>query len=375
MTNARSIVALIGVACLLVLLVAPGLPAAAQDAAAGAEPARLRVGAPERPPYAMQAIDGSWQGIAIDLWRMIAEEHDLAYDFVRVPRGRMLAAIEGGRLDVALAVDATPRSEAAAELTPAFYVSTLTVASRREVIWWHVLSNVLSIEFLQVMGSLSVLLLVVGALVWLVERRANAAQFHKRPLLGLGDGFWWAGVTLTTIGYGDKTPKSLAGRAIAMVWMVIGLAVSAALTASVVSATNIEGATGLRIPTDLVDRRVGAVAGSSAAGYLYGQSIAVEEFASLTEAFAALAERRVDAVADGYAAIRFGTASASSSLVISTSPRDPQYVTMAVRKPETPREVGRLEILRASVLGHITSDGWWRLVTRYLPPLEQNPGL
>lgn len=353
---------------LLLLAFSAGLGGAlAQNAAP------LRVGAPERPPFAMQGSDGTWQGIAIDLWRMIAEDHGIAYEIVRVPMQQGLMALEAGRLDMMLAVNATPASEAAIELTPAFYISTLAVASRREVILWHVARNLFSMEFLQVVVSLSLLLLGVGALVWLVERKRNGQQFHRRPLLGLGDGFWWAGVTLTTIGYGDKTPKSALGRGIAMIWMLIGLGVSAALTAAVVSATNIEGNTGLRVPADLVHRRVGAVTGSSATPYLYNQGVAVEEYASLTEAFTALEEERVDAVADGYAAIRTAAAAFGGRVVISTTRRDPQYVAIGMRNPADQAERDRVDAMRSAVLAQITSDGWWRLVTRYLPVEEGNP--
>ena len=371
--------AILAIACAAVMVLAPAGVARAQDgagppaaadgwsAAAGEPRTHLRVGAAERPPFATQSGDGGWQGIAVDLWRMVAEDLDLTYQIVRVPRHQLPEALAAGRLDVALAINATPAIESIVDVTTPMYISTLAVASRREVILWHVISNVLSVEFLQVMVSLSVLLLAVGAIVWFLERKQNSREFHHRPLLGLGDGFWWAGVTLTTIGYGDKAPKTLLGRAVAMVWMLIGLAVSAALTAAVVSATNVEGNTGLRIPQDLVDRRVGAVTNSSAARYLYAESIAVQEYPSLTQAMVALANEQIDAVADGYGAIRIATAGMGDSIVISTSPRDPQYISIGVRHPTNTREFERVEALRAAVLRRITGDGWWRLVERYLP--------
>ena len=43
----------------------------------------------------------------------------------------------------------------------------------------------------------------VGSLIWLAERRRNAEQFAE-PLAGIGSGMWFALVTLTTVGYGDK---------------------------------------------------------------------------------------------------------------------------------------------------------------------------
>lgn len=350
------------IATLALVAVWSGGAAMAQD-----EGGRLRVGVPERPPFAIQSRDGSWQGIAVDLWRMIAEENHLDFDLVRVPREQAIDALAAGRLDIVLAVNATPANEARVELLTPFYTSTLALVSKREIALGMVIRNILSADFMTVMVSLSLLLLIVGALVWLVERRHNSAQFHRRPLLGLGDGFWWAGVTLTTIGYGDKTPKSLLGRTIAMLWMLIGLGVSAALTATVISATNIEGNTGLAIPGDLEDRRVGAVGGSSAASYLYGEALAVEEFPSLTEAIEALRVDQIDAVAGGYAALRFAATSLSNA-ILSTSSRDPHYITIAVAPPTTDAEREQLNELRAAVLRRITSDGWWRLVERYLPP-------
>ena len=33
------------------------------------------------PPFAMKRPDGSWTGISIELWRRIADELDLEYEF------------------------------------------------------------------------------------------------------------------------------------------------------------------------------------------------------------------------------------------------------------------------------------------------------
>ena len=90
-----------------------------------------------------------------------------------------------------------------------------------------VLEDLISPVFLQLCLGLSVLLLIVGALVWLVERKANPKQFSPKVLPGLGDGFWFAGVTLSTIGYGDKAPVTVAGRLISMLWMLVGVVVTA----------------------------------------------------------------------------------------------------------------------------------------------------
>ncbi|GAB3104648.1 potassium channel family protein [Isoptericola nanjingensis] len=96
------------------------------------------------------------------------------------------------------------------------------------------------------------LLVIVGALtVTQAERGAPGAT-----IVNLGDGFWWAMVTITTVGYGDFTPVTPLGRVIAVCLMLGGIALLGVVTATL-SSWLVERVTDTSSPDD----RLGAVRG------------------------------------------------------------------------------------------------------------------
>ena len=51
----------------------------------------------------------------------------------------------------------------------------------------------------------------------------------------IGSGLWWAVQTVTTVGYGDDIPTSLAGRLVAALVMLLGIGFLTVITASITS--------------------------------------------------------------------------------------------------------------------------------------------
>ena len=45
--------------------------------------------------------------------------------------------------------------------------------------------------------------------------------------------FWWAIVTITTVGYGDYSPETLSGRALAIILMLSGIGLASTVTGSI----------------------------------------------------------------------------------------------------------------------------------------------
>ena len=55
---------------------------------------------------------------------------------------------------------------------------------------------------------------------------------------GWFEGFWWSFISMTTVGYGDKTPRSVAGRLFSVLWISIGIIAYGLLTGIVYSEVN-----------------------------------------------------------------------------------------------------------------------------------------
>jgi voltage-gated potassium channel len=65
--------------------------------------------------------------------------------------------------------------------------------------------------------------------IFAVERGEN------KSITTLGDAFWWAIVTTTTVGYGDVSPVTTEGRLIAVALMALGIGFIGVLTATITS--------------------------------------------------------------------------------------------------------------------------------------------
>ena len=84
-------------------------------------------------------------------------------------------------------------------------------------------------RILTVVTAVAVAVVLVGGLgVWLAERRMPGGGIRTS-----GDGLWWAITTLTTTGYGDHVPVTLAGRLIGTAVMIAGVAVLGGVAAGV----------------------------------------------------------------------------------------------------------------------------------------------
>ena len=202
--------------------------------------APLRVGLSGSPPFVMSPNERPG-GISVQVWEQVAAERDYDYRFVVQPNATAnLNALAAGQLDVAIGpITISPKrvSQPGFDFTqPYFYAEEGLLVPKVPPGLMTRLRPFFGVAALSSFAILLLSIFVVGNLIWLAERRSNHSQFPRNYLHGLGNAMWFALVTLTTVGYGDRAPQSRTGRAITAIWMVLSLVAVSSITAGLASA-------------------------------------------------------------------------------------------------------------------------------------------
>ena len=329
-----------------------------------AEP--LIVGVAHAPPFAIrddQQPQG-WDGLAVNLWRDAAEALDLAYEWREVEREALVSGVANGSLDVAVGAVASAEAVGQVDFTQPYLVSTLGTAQPAERSLLAIAGAFFSPRFWQIAAVLSIAFLLVGIVVWLFEREANTDMFQEEPARGIWSGFWWAGVTMSTIGYGDKAPLTVGGRIVALIWMLIAMAVTAILTASLVSVLTLDAGLGTgQFPGSLRGRSVGSVAQTAAADFLTEERIAFQGYDSVVAGLRAVRDGDADVFVHDAATLRHvnGESLGGALRVTATDINPQRYVFVLPPGSELRDPLNRI------VLEATESPAWQALVRRYVP--------
>ena len=270
-------------------------------------PETLVVATREVPPFAMRNEDGQWIGISVDLLREVKAEleidsgHEIDVEFKDMPLADMLDAVEDSKVTLAAAaITVNYEREKRMDFTHAFHTSGLGIAvgaDQRQSGWSGILEAIFSQTFFRIVAGLLLAMLISAVGIYLFERKHNREQFDKGWVKGIAAGMWWAAVTLTTVGYGDKVPRTLGGRMIGLIWMFAGLFIIAGFTAAVTSALTLtELRARISEPSDLSRVKVATVDGSTSADYLRSRHIMFTSHPDVKAALESLVTNQCDAV-------------------------------------------------------------------------------
>ena len=122
------------VICFSLLIIVMSTDVGGQQSSNAPQP--LIVGTKESPPFSMKTADGQWTGLSIDLWRQIAAELNLQYEFRELALNQLRGGVTDGSLDAAVAaLTITPEREKNFDFTHAFYTTGLGMAVAGKAQW------------------------------------------------------------------------------------------------------------------------------------------------------------------------------------------------------------------------------------------------
>ncbi len=371
MTISR-IAALLRVMTLLPALLVGALPGHAQEMGAQdpgvktvADAAPLVIATKDAPPFAFVGADGVWTGLAIDAVTAIAAELGRTVDWREETLDGMLNAVKTGEVDAAAAaLTITPAREAELDFTFPYYTTGLGIAVDPDAGtgWFQVVRNLFTWQFAVAIATLSTVLLIAGAAVWAFERGHND-EFPKGTAQGLGDGFWWAAVTMTTVGYGDKAPRTLGGRIVGVIWMFTAMLIVASFTAAIAASLTVGSlGTPIKNVSDLQNIRIGVVRDTTASEEMAARGLRIAHFDDVQAGFDALLAGQIGAFVHDKPLMQY--------IAVQDYEGELRILEDAIGRQDygiaLPTDSELREPMNRALLGYLRSDAWARVQTRYL---------
>ncbi|MBD2393363.1 transporter substrate-binding domain-containing protein [Cyanobacterium aponinum FACHB-4101] len=261
---------------------------------------RLRVATKSFPPFAFEE-NGQFVGFSIDLWKEIANELDVDFNiYGEKTISDLLNSVTDGYTDVGVAgITITWAREKDIDFSHSFFESGLQILVPMETVypWQFFFAFIFSPILWSTVAIILVVIAIASHLIWWLERKNNPQMFPENYKDGIWEAFWWAVVTVVTVGYGDKTPTGKAGRIIATIWMFTGVLLISYFTASVSSILTVQRLdNNITTIQDLYNKSVGTVKGSTAAEFLASTKSYVVLFDSIEDAFLALDDGKIKAI-------------------------------------------------------------------------------
>lgn len=273
----------------------------AQEPAPSSLPKSLKVGVVSIPPLAIKESGGNWTGIAVEVWRAVASSLGWDYQLITFHDHKELGqAIQSGQIDLAIpSIPVYAMAPQDISFSQPFFSSEYAAAvspATWKITWFNSLGALVSAGILEFFLALLILLACGGFLIWICERRKNPGEFGGSLLEGIGHGIWWSAVTMTTVGYGDKSPQTLLGRLVAFIWMFSGFILLSVFVSALVSNISSKVHDGMDAVQTLKRARVGVFANSPAAVYLQARGIQPIQFKDLADLKQAFSRHEIDAI-------------------------------------------------------------------------------
>jgi len=212
----------------------------------------------------------------------------------------VLGAIQHKDADIAIgALSVTEEREKMMDFSHPIYESGLQIVTKSSSVG-SLLDAAKGLLSAQVLGGLAFLvlaLLAVSWVLWRLERHHNEDSFPKSTTQGMKESLWWSTNVLIAGGCENIAPTGTAGRLVAVVWMLGGIAFTSYITAvftSTLTVNRLDSA--VHELKDLDGENIATVAGSSSENFLQKNGAKTVLFNNIDDAMNALSRKDIKAV-------------------------------------------------------------------------------
>ena len=248
--------------------------------------------------------DGRRVGYAMELWDQVAREAGIEYEVQTVGTAQeMIDALQNKGADAGVgALSVTSKREEVIDFSQPFYESGLQVlvagggGSFGHTLW-QLAGQLFNLKLIGMFGLLILAMLIISHFVWMYEHKVNEDMWPKDYKKGMWESFWWTISTLLVGGADNKGPVGLAGRLVAIVWMLLSIVLVSLLTASFTTTMTINTLrSDISGPGDLPGRNVATITGSTSETWLNSKGAKVQPYADVNACITALQSGKVQAV-------------------------------------------------------------------------------
>ena len=263
---------------------------------------KVKVGISSFSPFVI--LDGKEPtGASIDFWHELALKMNLDYEFVECSGVTdKLNRLKQGRIDVAIGgITITSNRERMFDFTHPLINTGLDILilNTDSFSFFTFFSALFTKTKLMIFFGILVLIVVAGHIIWLVERtsKKTTTTFDRKYFPGMFEGMYWALVTASTVGYGDKVPKRWVGRVLAGILILIFLPIFGYFIAQLSADLTVRSLKNdIRGPEDLAGRKVAVVKGTTSEEFMEQRRSNIHAVDNINDAYAALLAETVDAV-------------------------------------------------------------------------------
>ena len=249
-------------------------------------------------PPCVVVEEGSVTGFDIEVFEKVAKEAGLTYKYNVVDKFDLLfVRLVAEKSDVAVAgITINEQREKYLDFTHHYLKSGLLILIRKDSAV-NVLRTLKS-YFSSVWRALiifALFLIVCSIIMWALERGKDS--FDDRFWKGLGDGIYWTNTTITTVGYGDKTPLTAKGKVFAVFVMWVGICIIFPyVVAQMNQIMNSEVRYNIESEKDLRNQRVAAIGGTTSEDAVVKLGAILRSRPRIEDCYEMLRKKEVDAV-------------------------------------------------------------------------------